>query len=206
MSLPFADELNLQLCHHCKCACPLSDTPHPCLRCGATLHRRKPGSINRSWALLVAAFVFYIPANVLPIMHTSGFRYDSSTTILGSVVDLWLDGSWDIAVILFVASVGVPVTKFLALGVLLITVQRGSARSQRERTQLYRGLELIGYWSMLDVFVAGLLTALVQFGALGSIEPRVGILYFGLVVILTMMATLSFDPRLIWDTGRTHDG
>lgn len=205
MSIPFARDLNLQLCHRCKYACQVASFPQSCPRCTAPLHDRKPEAIARTWALMVAALVFYIPANVLPIMRTQAFQHDSTTTILGSVVDLWQAGAWDIALIIFVASVGVPVTKFLALGYLLITVQRGDPRSKRERTQLYRVLELIGYWSMLDVFVAALLTALVQFGALGSIEPRLGILFFGLVVILTMMATLSFDPRLIWDTGRTND-
>lgn len=205
MTIPFARDLNLLLCHRCKHACQAADFPQSCPRCTAPLHRRKPDAIARTWALMLAALILYIPANVLPIMRTRSLQQDSTTTILGSVVDLWQGGAWDIALIIFVASVGVPVTKFLALGMLLITVQRGYRRSQRECTQLYRVLELIGYWSMLDVFVAALLTALVQFGALASIEPRPGILFFGLVVILTMLATLSFDPRLIWDTGRPND-
>jgi paraquat-inducible protein A len=199
MTAPFADELNLRLCHRCKYACSMAVNSHHCSRCGATLHHRKPDGIARTWALLLAAMVFYVPANVLPILRTKALQHDSTTTILGSVVDLWKAGAWDIATIIFIASVVVPVTKFLALAFLLITVQRGSTGSCRERTQLYRGLELIGYWSMLDVFVVGLLTALVQFGALADIEPRAGILFFGLVVVLTMMATLTFDSRLIWD-------
>lgn len=204
MSIPFARDLNLRLCHRCKYACELASFPQSCPRCTAPLHDRKPEAIARTWALMLAALVFYIPANVLPIMRTRAIQHDSTTTILGSVVDLWQGGAWDIALIIFIASVGVPVTKFLALGLLLVTVHRGDRRSKRERTQLYRLLELIGYWSMLDVFVAALLTALVQFGALGSIEPRSGILFFGLVVILTMLATLSFDPRLIWDNRETE--
>ncbi|MBS3804325.1 MAG: paraquat-inducible protein A [Oleiphilaceae bacterium] len=199
MTPPFADELNLRLCHRCKYACSLDRDRHRCSRCNALLHRRKPDAIARTWALLLAAFVFYVPANVLPILRTTALQHDSTTTILGSVVDLWQDGAWDIAVIIFVASVVVPVAKFLILAFLLVTVQRRSRGSCRERTQLYRGLELIGYWSMLDVFVVGLLAALVQFGVLGDIEPRLGILFFGLVVVLTMMATLTFDSRLIWD-------
>ncbi|WP_111495638.1 paraquat-inducible protein A [Marinobacter bohaiensis] len=203
MTPPTADELGLRLCHHCRLACDA--TAQHCPRCNTWLHRRKHNSIARAWALMMTALILYIPANVLPIMHTSSFTGDSDTTILGSVVTLWLDGAWDIALIIFIASVGVPVTKFLVLGLLLLTVGRGSERSRRDRTRLYRGLELIGYWSMLDVFVAGLLVALVQFGALGSIEPRIGILYFGLVVVLTMLATMSFDPRLIWDTEPHHE-
>ncbi|TBW49090.1 paraquat-inducible membrane protein A [Marinobacter halodurans] len=205
MTPPVAAELGLCLCHHCHLACELERHPHVCPRCGAHLHRRKRSAIARTWALVLTALILYIPANVLPIMHTSSFKGDSTTTILGSVVTLWQEGAWDIATIIFVASVGVPVTKFLVLGLLLCTVHRGSERSRRDRTRLYRGLELIGYWSMLDVFVAALLTALVQFGALGTIEPRPGILFFGLVVILTMLATLSFDPRLIWDTDANDD-
>lgn len=205
MMPPFADQLNLRLCHRCKYASPMAEDPRHCARCQARLHHRKPDAIARTAALTLAALVFYIPANLLPIIHTSALHYDSTTTILGSVMELWQGGARDIALILFTASVGVPVTKFLTLGYLLVSVQRGSTRSLRERTRLYRLLEWIGYWSMLDVFVTGLLAALVQFGPLGNIEPRSGILYFGLVVVLTMMATLSFDPRLIWDTGRTDE-
>jgi len=205
MTPPFAEQLNLRLCHRCKYASPMDNGPSHCARCMAPLHYRKPGAITRAWALTLAALVLYVPANTLPIMRTSALHRDSTTTILGSVVELWQQGAWDIALIIFIASVGVPVTKFLALGYLLVSVQWRSTRSRKERTQLYRLLELIGYWSMLDVFVAGLLTALVQFGPLGGIEPRPGILYFGLVVVLTMMATLSFDPRLIWDTGKANE-
>jgi paraquat-inducible protein A len=205
MMPPFADQLNLRLCHRCKYASPMAEDPRHCTRCHARLHHRKPDAIARTAALTLAALVFYIPANLLPIIHTRTLHHDSTTTILGSVMELWQAGAWDIALVLFTASVGVPVTKFLALGYLLVSVQRRSDRSRKERTRLYRLLELIGYWSMLDVFVAGLLSALVQFGPLGGIEPRAGILYFGLVVVLTMMATLSFDPRLIWDTGRSNE-
>lgn len=200
MPPPSAREINLLLCHCCHLPCSLAQQHLACPRCGTTLQRRKPNAITRTWALMLAALVLYIPANVLPIMHTNALYHDNSTTILGSVVALWQGGAWDIALIIFVASVGVPVTKFLVLGLLLVTVQRGSVRSRRERTVLYRALELIGYWSMLDVFVAALLASLVQFGVFGSIEPRLGILFFGLVVVLTMLATQSFDPRLIWDT------
>lgn len=200
MTPPSARELHLLQCHRCRLVCARDSARQTCQRCGTRLHARKPDAIARTWALMIAALIFYIPSNVLPILHTSALHHESTTTILGSVVTLWRAGAWDIAAIIFIASVGVPVTKFLVLALLLVTVQRGSTRSRRERTKLYRLLELIGYWSMLDVFVVALLTALVQFGALGAIEPRAGILFFGLMVILTMMATLSFDPRLIWDS------
>lgn len=204
MTPPTARELHLLQCYRCRLVCARASAENSylqsCERCGTRLHERKPNAIARTWALMIAALIFYIPSNVLPIFHTSALQHESSTTILGSVVTLWQAGAWDIAAIIFVASVGVPVTKFLVLALLLITVQLGNTHSRRERTKLYRLLELIGYWSMLDVFVAALLTALVQFGSLGAIEPRAGILFFGLVVILTMLATLSFDPRLIWDS------
>lgn len=200
-----AQDLNLRLCHGCKFACSLAQDPHTCPRCGASIHYRKPNAVARTWAFMLAALVLYVPANLLPIMHTDSLVKESSVTILGSVVDLWQGGTWDIAIIIFVASVGVPVTKFLVLALLLLTVQWGSSKSRRERTMLYRTLELIGYWSMLDVFVAALLSALVQFGAFGTIEPRLGILFFGMVVVLTMLATLSFDPRLIWDVDTKYD-
>ena len=122
------------------------------------------------------------------------------STIIGGVVEFWVGGAWDIALIIFIASIGVPVIKFAVLALLLISTQRGSAWAQRQRAQLYRFIELIGYWSMLDVLVVALVAALVQMKELGTIEPRPGILFFGLVVVFTMLSAMSFDPRLIWDS------
>lgn len=194
---PYACELGLQLCHDCGLACRLEDLV--CPRCEAPLHRRKPNSLARTWALLIAALVLYVPANMLPVMYTDMFGSGSENTILSGVVEFWKDGSWDIALLIFIASVGVPCMKFFVLGMLLISTQRRSRWAMRERARLYRFIETIGYWSMLDVLVVALVAALVQFRALGTIEPRLGILFFGLVVVLTMMASMSFDPRLIWD-------
>ena len=132
-------------------------------------------------------------------MHTSIFGSASENTIMSGVVEFWKHGSWDIALLIFIASVVVPCSKFFVLGTLLVTCQRRSLWAQRERAKLYRFIELIGYWSMLDVLVVALVAALVQFRALSSIDPRMGILFFGLVVVLTMLAAMSFDPRLIWD-------
>lgn len=195
--LPYAREAGLQLCHPCGQACPLSDTH--CLRCHAPLHRRKPNSLIRTWALLIAALIFYIPANLLPVMNTNMFGNASENTIMSGVLEFWESGSWDIALLIFFASVVVPSLKFFALALLLITVRKRSLWAMRERSRLFRFIELIGYWSMLDVLVVALVAALVQFHALSSIEPRLGILFFGLVVVLTMLAAMSFDPRLIWD-------
>lgn len=200
-SPPYATELGLQLCHDCGNVCPLDDLE--CSRCWSALHMRKPNSINRTWAFLTAALVLYIPANLLPVMYTGVLDTGSESTILRGVVDFWQGGSWDIAALIFIASVGVPCIKFFVLGVLLITVQRSSTWAMLERARLYRFVELTGYWSMLDVLVVALVAALVQLRALSTVEPRSGILFFGLVVVLTMMASMSFDPRLIWDAEKS---
>ncbi|MBH3426526.1 paraquat-inducible protein A [Pseudomonas alkylphenolica] len=195
-----ASQLNLVLCHTCGKACDASQALHECDRCGAPLHERKPNSLTRTWAYLIAALVFYIPANVLPVMNTQMLGEGEDSTIMSGVIEFASHGAWDIALIIFIASIAVPATKFVALGLLLITVQRGSTWAQRERSKLYRFVELIGYWSMLDVLVVALVAALVKFQALGDIEPRPGILFFGLVVVFTMLAAMSFDPRMIWET------
>ncbi|QJD59702.1 paraquat-inducible membrane protein A [Pseudomonas sp. gcc21] len=202
-SPPFASELGLQLCHDCGQVCSANATE--CPRCDALLHHRKPDSIARTWALLITALILYVPANLLPVMHTDMFGGGSENTILSGVIEFWRDGAWDIALLIFIASVVVPCAKFLVLGVLLVTVQRRSRWAMRERARLYRFIETIGYWSMLDVLVVALVTALVQFRALSSIEPRLGILFFGLVVVLTMIAAMTFDPRLIWDAEINDD-
>ncbi|MNG71650.1 Paraquat-inducible protein A [compost metagenome] len=200
-----ADELGLCLCHGCGKACDLSTDAHTCDQCGAAIHRRKANAINRGWAFLLAALVFYIPANLLPVMRTEMLGSGSDSTIGGGVLEFWEAGAWDIALIIFIASVGVPAIKFFSLGLLLYTSQRGSSWARRQRSQLYRVVELIGYWSMLDVMVVALVAALVQLRGLGTIEPRVGILFFGMVVVLTMFSAMSFDPRLIWDR-HSNDG
>jgi paraquat-inducible protein A len=206
-SLPRAHELGLIGCHVCGLVC--RDVPDlhdaACPRCGAALHRRKLGSYARTWALLIAAFFFYIPANVLPIMRTVSLGDVDDNTILSGVLELWVKGSPDLAVIVFTASIVVPMLKFLAMSLLLISSHRRTAWAQRQRAKLYRLVEFIGYWSMLDVFVVALLTALVQFGILSQVEPLPGVVFFGLTVVLTMLASMSFDPRLIWDSKETHD-
>ena len=203
--LPEARDLNLCLCHSCGLACDMTDEPQECERCGAPLHRRKSNSLTRTWAYLLAALVFYIPANLLPVMNTSMLGSGSDSTIIGGVLEFWEHGAWDIALIIFIASIAVPGVKFVALSLLLITAQRGSLWARKERSKLYRFVELIGYWSMLDVIVVALVAALVKFQALGDIEPRSGILFFGMVVVFTMLSAMSFDPRLIWDTRQSEE-
>ena len=194
---PYAGEMNLALCHTCGQACPLADAS--CFRCNAPLHRRKPDSLARTWALLLASMICYIPANLMPVMYTDIFGSGSENTIFSGIMEFWHAGEWDLALLIFIASVAVPCMKFLVLGTLLITCQRRSRWAMRERSKLYRLIEVVGYWSMLDVLVVALIAALVQFRSLSTIDPRMGILFFGLVVVLTMFAAMSFDPRLIWD-------
>ena len=194
---PRADELGLVGCHTCGATCS-ADVSH-CPRCRSRLHRRKPDSLARTWAFLIAALILYIPSNTLPVMYTSMLGRGEASTILHGVVEFWKSGSWDIALLIFIASVAVPSIKFLVLGTLLVTVQRRSGWARLQRARLYRFIELIGYWSMLDVVVVALVCALVQFHLLGTAEPRLGIVFFGLVVVLTMCAAMNFDPRLIWD-------
>ncbi len=170
-----------------------------CARCGSALAYRKPGSIGRTWAFLIAAMALYVPANTLPIMATSSLFGSSDDTILSGIVFLWEDGSWYLALIVFVASILVPLGKMIGLAVLLLSVQLGWTAHRAERARLYRLVESIGRWSMLDIFVVTLLVTVVQLTALASVRAGPAALAFGAVVVLTMMAAMSFDPRLIWD-------
>ena len=177
-----------------------------CARCGAALHLRKPNSIARSWALLIAAYVLIVPANVLPVMISGSLFGSESDTIMSGDVYLWVDGSWPLAAILFIASIAVPFSKLGAMTYLLLSVQRRSTLVPQQRTRLYRILEIVGRWSMIDIYVAALLTALVQFGGLMTIRAGPGAIAFGAVVVLTMFAAESFDPRLIWDPVEAQRG
>jgi paraquat-inducible protein A len=179
------------------------DSSVACPRCGARLHVRKPDSVARTWAYLISALVLYVPANALPIMRTSGIYSRQSDTILSGVAYLWNDGSWGLALIVFIASVAIPLVKLFALSFLLVTVQRGSSWRPRQRTRLFRMIASIGRWSMLDIYVVALLAALVRVQPLALIDVGPGAVAFGAMVVLTMFATHAFDPRLIWDgTGR----
>ena len=170
-----------------------------CTRCGATMHFRKPDSISRTWALLIASYVLIVPANLMPVMATGSLFGTEKDTIFGGVVYLWTSDSEVLAIILFCASIIIPFAKLFSLTFLLITVQRGSTWNPRLRARLYRMVEAIGRWSMIDVYVATMLTALVQFGNLMNIRAGAGAIAFATVVVLTIFAAKSFDPRLIWD-------
>lgn len=184
-----------------------------CPRCGAALEVRRVQSLQRTWALIIAAAICYIPANVLPVMVSNTFATSDAETIMGGVVFLYGSGSWPLALIVLVASVMVPLGKLLALAYLLVSVQRGMTGRHHERARLFRIVTFIGRWSMLDVFVDTFTVALVQLQPLMSVLPGAGVLFFAAVVVLTMLAAESFDPRLIWDSAANtannmekHDG
>lgn len=178
---------------------PIPSAPTRCPRCTTLLHERVPQSMERTLAWLLAGLILYIPSNVLPVIYVNGVGGGEESTILGGVLSFWRAGAWDIATLIFTASIAVPTTKFLALGLLLWTAHRKSGWARRQRAALYRLVEIIGYWSMLDVVVVALTASLLTFKALGTAEPRLGIVFFCGVVVTTMLAAFSFDPRLIWD-------
>ncbi len=192
--------LGLLVCLDCRATVRGVNAPHSrCPRCNARLHQRKPHSLAVTTALVVAAAVLYVPANVLPVMITRTFFDDETDTIMSGVVVLLESGSWPIAVLVFVASIVVPLLKILALGLLLYTAWTRSARRSLQRSALYRMVEFIGRWSMLDIYAISLLAALVQIQSFASIIVGWGAWAFGAVVVLTMLAARTFDERLLWD-------
>jgi paraquat-inducible protein A len=187
----------LACCHVCLKVAP--ESLHRCPRCRAALHLREPNSLQRTLALVVTASLLYIPANVLPIMTTEQLGRAMDSTIIGGVVVLIHHGDYPIAAVIFIASVLVPLSKLFALSWLCWSVSRRQPTSHHERSRLYRAAELVGKWSMTDVFVVSILVALINLGGLLVITPGAAALAFGGVVIVTMLAAHAFDPRLIWD-------
>lgn len=200
-----AARAGVSACTDCGSLCStFGSIPRPeCQRCSNVLHVRKPHSLTRTWAFLIAAIVLYIPAVSLPVMVTQTLFRTQSDTILSGVVFLWTSGSWSLAAIVFIASIVVPMLKIFSLAFLAGSVQLRSTLIPKQRTHIYRLLERIGRWSMLDIYVITILAALVQFGSIATINAGPGAIAFGAVVVLTMLATLSFDPRLIWDAVET---
>jgi paraquat-inducible protein A len=173
-----------------------------CSRCGFRLRDRRPASIQRTWAFALAAVVLYIPANIYPVLTVVRLGAGEPSTILGGVRELLDLGMWPLAALVFFASVAVPVLKLIGLGILLISTHCGTGWALHDRTVLYRIVDAIGRWSMIDIFMESILVALVQFGQLASVYPGPGAIAFAAVVILTMLAARSFDPRLMWDSAR----
>ncbi|MFD1193127.1 paraquat-inducible protein A [Seohaeicola saemankumensis] len=200
-----ARQAGLVGCHSCGRVHPMGTAR--CGRCGAPLHSRMPGSLQKVWAWLFAGMVVYVPANIYPMLLTTSFGRTTENTIIGGVVELMHYGSYGVALIVFVASVLIPVGKFLAIGYLALVVDPRSRLGGRlrqgqdlhRRQHLFEVVEFIGRWSMIDVFVVAILSALVQLDFAATINPGIAAVSFSLSVAFTMLAALSFDPRLIWD-------
>ena len=190
-------QLGLQQCLECHAVCRCD--AQCCPRCGAAVYIRRHNSVQRSWALLITAAILFIPANLLPVMTVSEFGKGTPDTIISGIIALMRHGMMPIALLVFIASILVPLFKLIGMVILLLAVRKGKPTRIRRNIQLYRFIERIGRWSMLDIFIISILVALVNFGRLGSIEAGPGAVAFVSVVVLTMLAAISFDPRLLWD-------
>lgn len=196
-------EQNLATCHTCSKVSDLR-LHHHCPRCGASLHARKTDSLARCLAFGITGVLAYIPANILPIMVVTQLGAKEQSTILGGVATFWQLQAYPVAITIFIASVMIPGLKFLALGYLCGAASGLFKVSPTSANRLYYLTELVGRWSMVDVFVVAILVGLIQLGNLMSIEPGAAAIAFGLMVILTMLAAHAFDPRLIWDRIREN--
>jgi len=199
-----AREAGLVSCTLCGKLHRLPDprTAARCERCGSRLHSRKPGSLQRTWALLLTGMLLYIPANIYPIMLTQSLGRVEENTIIGGIITLWHMKSYFVAGVVFVASVVVPILKFLVILYLLFSIQRRSRLALNQKVVLYHVTEIIGPWSMVDVFVVALLVALIKMGGIASVYPGIAAMAFAAMVGTTMLAATSFDPRLLWDDHR----
>lgn len=186
----------LRACHVCHQLCEGTK----CSRCHSQTHVRNPHSIQKATAWLITSVACYIPANIFPIMHTTNLGDESASTLIGGVIMLWHSGSYPIAIIIFLASVVVPLAKALVLSFLCAVVSKPASQQSKIYTRVYQLTEFIGKWSMIDVFVVAILVALVQLGNLMSITPGIGTLFFTAMVLCQMMAAHAFDPRLLWDS------
>lgn len=171
-----------------------------CPRCGARLHARAPASLQRVWAWLLVGLICYVPANVLPMMTTTTIGRSTESTILGGVVELAHHGAYGIAAIVLVASVAIPVAKFLLIALLALSIHRPLSIPAHTRIHLYEAVEFVGRWSMIDVFVVAILAALIQMGFVAAVEPGPAAIFFALSVAFTMLSAQAIDPRLIWDS------
>jgi len=197
-----AAALGYAACHTCDLLVrrPAGGTPWTCPRCGSAVHgMRVADSALRTAALLATATMLLVPANLYPVMTVIRFGQGEPNTILSGVVHLIQDGAWPLGLLVFFASFVVPVSKIAVLALLVVTVQRASVWRARDRTLLYRVTEVVGAWSMVDVFLVGILVALVRMDGLAAVYPGIGASFFGAAVVFTMMAAHTFDPRLIWD-------
>ena len=192
-----AAEEGLASCHICGKVSPIAE--ERCPRCHSRLHLRKPQSLQRTWSFLIAAMLFYFPANLLPMMDVKGLGGTSSDTIMSGVINFWKGGDYLVGGIIFAASIMIPILKMIALVWLCLAAGGVTSASPKNLSRLYHVTELVGRWSMVDVFVVAILVALVQLGVISTVTPGPAILSFAAVVVLTMFAAMSFDPRLLWD-------
>ena len=193
-------------CHACDLVCEMLHEGADCPRCGSVLHARKPDTLSRTWALLIAAAILYVPANYFPVLTVVQLGAQKPSTIIGGVRELWNAGLYPLAALVLFASILVPVAKIIGLGGMLIAIQTGRVEWLRGRTRLYFVIKFIGRWSMIDIFMESLLGALVRFGTVATITPGLGAIAFCAVVVLTMFAAESFDPRLMWDVAERKRG
>jgi paraquat-inducible protein A len=202
-----ATQCGLQSCETCGLVSrpALGASEGCCPRCDEELSFRKAGAVQRSWALLIAAAVCYVPANLLPVLATTTPAGTDTDTIMQGVVLLWSPTGWPLSILVLIASIMIPSAKIFALAYLLISVQRESMSSGVQRVRLYRIIQFIGRWSMVDVFVDTFTAALVQLKPLMFVSPAPGLFFFAAVVVLTMLAVESFDPRLIWDSASSRE-
>ncbi|VFQ45006.1 paraquat-inducible protein A [Desulfoluna butyratoxydans] len=198
-----AMEAGLMCCHECgkltKGDDVATEDEPECPRCGAALHYRKPDSLSRTWALVAASAILFVPANVLPIMRVDFLGASQYSTIMDGIIYFMHSGEYGIAVVIFTASVLVPVYKIIGLALALLSVQLGWQGRRRQKTLMFRFIEFIGRWSMLDIFVIALMAVLVNFGEFSSTHAAIGAPFFAGVVTFTMLAALTFDARLLWD-------
>lgn len=207
VTMTTARQLGLHRCKHCgQLSRPLNSAGEGhCPRCGERTEFRKPDSLNRTLAYLIAAMICYVPANFLPVMTTITLAGRESDTIMQGVFLLWSPTGWPLSLIVLFASIFIPSAKIAALGYLIFTVKRGSVQTSAQRVRLFRVVEAIGRWSMVDVFVDTFTVALIQLQPFMAVEPAPGLFFFMAVVILTMLAVEAFDPRLIWDPASSKE-
>ena len=192
-----AREAGLVACRRCTRVWPMGRAT--CGRCGSRLVSRDPRSLSRVWAWWIAGVLAYIPANLWPMLRTRTLWDEQSATIVGGAIELWDYGNPGIAIIILVASVGIPVAKFFAIAYLALSARRGAGGRATLRMRVYEVVEYIGRWSMIDVFVVAILASLVQLNVVARIDPGPASLAFALSVIFTMLSAQAFDPRMIWD-------
>lgn len=190
----------LTLCHTCEKVTSTGYEGKNCPRCGAKIHSRIPGSIGKTWALVLTSTILLIPANLLPIMEVDFLGVPDKSTILDGIIYFFQHGSFFIGLVIFTASILVPIFKIIGLSILLLSTRPCASRYLKNKTIMYRSIAFVGRWSMLDIFVIALLTVLVDFGFFTSIHAAPAATYFCLVVASTMFAAITFDPRRMWDT------